>query len=352
MANTLIQLKRTSIAGRAPKGDQLDVGELAINLADRILYSKDTSNTVFQVASSGPKGDKGEKGELGSVDISVDSFTGTGSNTSFTLSSSPDSENYVLVTLNGVVQHKSSFTIAGNTLSFPSAPANNVLIEVSVFRGGAKGDLGEKGVKGEPGEAGSVVGGSNTQILFNDSGNANGTNAFTFDKTSNTISVGGNIIPQTDVTYDLGSANNRFRDLYLSGNTINLGNTTISSQNGAIAVPELVIAPAVGNVIIIQVSDSGGLNSIINGQNVAFVTAPTDGISNVNFDALLGGSSVGALNDVALPSTIINGQVLSYNSSIDKFVPATVEVGAFGNFDGGEPNSNYGGIPSLDAGGI
>jgi hypothetical protein len=37
------------------------------------------------------------------------------------------------------------------------------------------------------------------------------------------------ILPDTDVTYDLGSATNRFRDLYLSGNTINLGGATISA---------------------------------------------------------------------------------------------------------------------------
>lgn len=349
MANTLIQLKRTSIAGRAPKGDQLDVGELAINLADRILYSKDTSNSVFAVNS---KGEKGDVGPFNSFDVTHDSFTGNGSSNSFTLSTSPLNANHTVVVVGGVIQSKNTYTINGSNIEFSEPPPNNAFIDITTFAGGAKGDIGEKGVKGDPGEGGSVVGGSNTQVLFNDSGTANGTNAFIFDKTSNTISVGGNIIPQTDVQYDLGSANNRFRDLYLSGNTINLGDTSISARDGAISVPELVIAPATGNVIVLQVTEGGSLNSVINGQNVAFVTAPTDGISNVNFDALLGGSSVGALSDIALPSQIINGQVLSYNSSIDKFVPATVEVGAFGNFDGGEPNSNYGGIPSLDAGGI
>ena len=38
------------------------------------------------------------------------------------------------------------------------------------------------------------------------------------------------LIPDTDVTYDLGTANNRFRDLYLSGNTIYLGDTTFSTD--------------------------------------------------------------------------------------------------------------------------
>jgi hypothetical protein len=45
------------------------------------------------------------------------------------------------------------------------------------------------------------------------------------------------IIPDTDVTYDLGSVTNRFRDLYLSGNTIDLGGTLITSDGTKITLP-------------------------------------------------------------------------------------------------------------------
>ena len=38
----------------------------------------------------------------------------------------------------------------------------------------------------------------------------------------------GNIIPDTNVAYDIGSDTNRFKDLYLSGNTIHLGTSTLS----------------------------------------------------------------------------------------------------------------------------
>ena len=44
-------------------------------------------------------------------------------------------------------------------------------------------------------------------------------------------SLNQSIIPDTNITYDLGSASNRFRDLYLSGNTINLGGTKISTTD-------------------------------------------------------------------------------------------------------------------------
>lgn len=46
---TKIQLKRTSVAGRVPTNVQLDVGELAINLVDSRLFTKDGSNTVVDV---------------------------------------------------------------------------------------------------------------------------------------------------------------------------------------------------------------------------------------------------------------------------------------------------------------
>ena len=45
------------------------------------------------------------------------------------------------------------------------------------------------------------------------------------------------IIPSANVTYDLGSATNAFRDLYLSGSSINLGDATITSTGGTITLP-------------------------------------------------------------------------------------------------------------------
>ena len=45
-------------------------------------------------------------------------------------------------------------------------------------------------------------------------------------------SVSGHILPDTDVTYDLGSSTNKFRDLYLSGSSLKLGDATISAEAG------------------------------------------------------------------------------------------------------------------------
>jgi len=52
----------------------------------------------------------------------------------------------------------------------------------------------------------------------------------------------GNIIPSANVTYDLGSANYRWKDLYLSGNTINLGSTTLSTDGANLSLGSNTLA--------------------------------------------------------------------------------------------------------------
>jgi hypothetical protein len=65
---------------------------------------------------------------------------------------------------------------------------------------------------------GSVVGDDSTPIIdgVSSSINLNGT-------------VKGNIVPDTNIAYDIGSSTKRFRTLYLSGNTINLGTQVLSA---------------------------------------------------------------------------------------------------------------------------
>ncbi len=62
---------------------------------------------------------------------------------------------------------------------------------------GATGPAGVDGATGATGEVGATgatgpVAGSNTNVIFNDNGNAAGSNAFTFNNTTNTVSITGN----------------------------------------------------------------------------------------------------------------------------------------------------------------
>ena len=76
---------------------------------------------------------------LSSFEISdndIDNFTGDNSTTDFTMSKSPPDARNILVTLDGVVQYPSdssttrSYSVTENTISFVSAPATGVAIQV------------------------------------------------------------------------------------------------------------------------------------------------------------------------------------------------------------------------------
>jgi len=54
-----------------------------------------------------------------------------------------------------------------------------------------------------------------------------------------TISSSGHVLPSADVSYDLGSASYRFRDLYLSGSSIDLGGVSITSDGTNLALPPI-----------------------------------------------------------------------------------------------------------------
>jgi hypothetical protein len=69
----------------------------------------------------------------GANTITRNDFTGTGSQTDYTLTVAPSSINFVDVYISGTYQNKDTFTIVGTTLSFSEAPANSNEIEVIII---------------------------------------------------------------------------------------------------------------------------------------------------------------------------------------------------------------------------
>ena len=68
-------------------------------------------------------------------------------------------------------------------------------------------------------------------------------------------SINSDLIPSVDNTYDLGSAISRWRDLYVAGTSIHLGNTLVLSEtaNGMLSTNNGIITPsvqAVGDIIL------------------------------------------------------------------------------------------------------
>jgi len=107
--------------------------------------------------------------------------------------------------------------------------------------------------------------------------------------------VSANIVPAETETVDLGSPSNRFNDLYLSGNTIDLGGTTLSAST------------------VQQI-----------GTNQSDLTSLQSTVSNLSIP-----SSVNDLTDVDTSTTApVTGQALVYNGT--KFAPGDVATSGGG----------------------
>ena len=67
---------------------------------------------------------------IGAASYQIQNFTGTGSQTVFTLSSASLGEDFTFVYINGVYQNKNTYTVSNTTLTFSQAPPLTSSIEV------------------------------------------------------------------------------------------------------------------------------------------------------------------------------------------------------------------------------
>ena len=68
--------------------------------------------------------------------VSADDFTGDGTNVKFQLSTTPTNANYTIVSVGGVVQPKTTYTVSGANITFSSAPPSTAPIEVTTINTG------------------------------------------------------------------------------------------------------------------------------------------------------------------------------------------------------------------------
>jgi len=109
----------------------------------------------------------------------------------------------------------------------------------------------------------------------------------------------GNIIPATDVAYNLGSNSKRWKDLYLSGNTIFLGETLLQSSPNGLSVVSANIFTLIGNSISVDtvVSNSWGKlysDNVIEGSKLFYSNARV----YANIAPLLTTSNIAELNNL------------------------------------------------------
>ena len=148
-----------------------------------------------------------------------------------------------------------------------------------------------------PGFKGSVYASDSTLLL-----NAL-TGAVNLDGT-----VKGNVVPNANEAYDLGSVSNRFRDLYLSGSSIKLGSATITATGSAVNLP----AGSTINGISIGAGVEAGMNyniNIVGDDSTTIINATT---KSVNAASLTVGSAVN------LPAgSTINGVAIGTGAGVE-----------------------------------
>lgn len=64
--------------------------------------------------------------------VSLNTFTGDGTTVAYTITATYGLENLTSVHINGVYQHKATYSLSGTTLTFSQAPPLNTIIEVLV----------------------------------------------------------------------------------------------------------------------------------------------------------------------------------------------------------------------------
>jgi hypothetical protein len=121
-------------------GTPLEVGDLYFNTVINEL--KVWTGTDWVPASPGA--------------ITVQNFTGTGAQTAFNLATAPVAENNTQIYIDGVYQQKDTYTVAGATINFSTAPPYLSGIEVVTFSIAALGTVDASNVSYNEGSLGAV----------------------------------------------------------------------------------------------------------------------------------------------------------------------------------------------------
>ena len=171
---SVIKLKRSSTASAVPANSSLQAGELAINLADKKLYSANATGHTIQLS-----GDDFTIGTTANTDNGTIALTGTGngSNSSLTITGA----NGIGITSDG----SGAITVTANTVDVDLATVANTSSANLVLSGG-----GESETVKLSGNNGLVVAATNTtNIVVDNKGSqhvvtVNGSNKYVIDGTA------------------------------------------------------------------------------------------------------------------------------------------------------------------------
>ena len=134
----------------------------------------------------------------------------------------------------------------------------------------------------------------------------------TFDLTGNAMIVGGHLTPSADSTYDLGDSSKKWKDLYLSGSTIHLGNILLQDSGGQLITRD----SASGPITTLGLSANTTDNLSEGSSNLYYTNARADARVDAKLasNVTIGGNAIITGNlTVSGTETIINSTTLSVN---------------------------------------
>jgi hypothetical protein len=167
----------------------------------------------------------------------------------------------------------------------------------------------------------------------------------------------GNLLPTANVTYNLGSTNRRWKDLWLSNSTIYLGSATIFATEGNLNLPDNVF---IGTAVLSTHNDILSLpaNTIMDGMNLV-VADPNGDISangtvsaanitsdhtissvgNVTGGNMLTGGIVSATGNISGGNLIIANQAIATGNVTGGNIITSGLITATGNVTGANVNT-------------
>ena len=140
-----------------------------------------------------------------------------------------------------------------------------------------------------------------------------GKNLFVHGKTTlmDDMTIFGNIVPYSNEVFDLGSSAYRFRDLYLSGSTIQIGTESISVTNNSFQLNDITVAnnASIGGDISLNDHIVVGKTATVNGNTIIKGDASLNEHLVVGKTATIDGKLI-AKSDVSLNANVaIDGSV-------------------------------------------
>jgi hypothetical protein len=195
--------------------------------------------------------------------------------------------NEMSIFINGVLSDPTYFTLNGTTLTFlggmnPDTGVDILQQAVALGNTDMSGNINAfditcNSISGDGSRltnlnAGTKISNTTTSVNTFSTGNVditiNGADIVNVD--SGGMEVNGKIVPAANITYDLGSPTRRWRDLYLSNNTINLGNVALSADANGLSIGGETALTAPAGVLTVDTVNANHLSG--NGSGITYIS--------------------------------------------------------------------------------